>query len=189
MNNKQIKFENPIRIEELKPSETLRRIGVKENHVICDIGAGSGIFTIPAAKLTKETVYALEIDDEMLALISDKAEKEDIKNIHPIKVNNSRFDVPNKVADIVFLVTVLHEIKEKTVFLSEIKRVLKEDGKIAIIEFHKRQTPMGPPIGHRLGKEGAMEVFNNVGLIIVEEFDLGPNYYCSVFSNETNCLL
>ena len=118
----------------------------------------------------------------MLALISAKAQKDGIKNIQPIKVNNSRFDLPNKVAEIVLLVTVLHEIKE-AVFLGEIKRVLTENGKVAIIEFHKRQTSMGPPIGHRLGKEEAMEVFNNAGLIIVEEFDLGPNYYCSVFSN------
>jgi len=68
MDNKQMKFENPVRIKELKPIETLIRIGLKENHVVCDIGAGSGIFTIPASMITKNKVYALEINDAMLSI-------------------------------------------------------------------------------------------------------------------------
>ena len=44
MKQLQMKLENPTRMEELKPEDTLRRIGLQENHDLSDIGAGSGIF-------------------------------------------------------------------------------------------------------------------------------------------------
>ena len=81
MNQLQMKLENPTRMEELKPEDTLRRIGLQGNHVLSDIGAGSGIFAIPAAKITSNTVYALDINVEMLSLINDKAKQEGITNM------------------------------------------------------------------------------------------------------------
>jgi len=56
MNHKQIELENPERLAELSPKDTLMRIGLGEKDIICDIGAGSGIFTIPAAGITKNTL-------------------------------------------------------------------------------------------------------------------------------------
>jgi len=63
MDHKQNKLENLESIAELSPKETLLRIGLGEQDIICDIGAGSGIFTIPAARITKNTAFALEIND------------------------------------------------------------------------------------------------------------------------------
>jgi|GEM_PF-2602649 len=69
MDHKQNKLENPDRLAELSPKETLMRIGLGEQDIICDIGAGSGIFTIPAARITANTVFALDINDEFLDII------------------------------------------------------------------------------------------------------------------------
>ena len=181
MNNKHLKFENPVRLEELRPLETLNRIGLKEDHVLADIGAGSGVFTIPAAKITENKVYALDINDQMLELIQEKKTREGLTNIELIKVDGSRFDLPDDSCDIVLLVTVLHEIKDTTSFIREIKRVMKKDGRIAIIEFHKKETPMGPPVAHRLGKMEVAEVCIKLDLNPIEQFDLGENYYCSIY--------
>jgi precorrin-6B methylase 2 len=75
------RFENPERIKELNPAKTLKRIGLKNGDIICDIGAGSGIFYIPAAKLTSNLVYSLEINDEMLKIIDEKARKEGLSTL------------------------------------------------------------------------------------------------------------
>ena len=181
MNNKRMKFENPIRLEELKPEATLKRIGLQEDHVLCDIGAGSGIFTIPAARITKNKVYALEINEEMLSVIGEKAKSEGITNIELIKVKGDHFDLIDHSIDVVLLVTILHEIQNTTVFLEKVKTILKDNGKIVVIEFHKRETPMGPPIGHRMGKDDMIDGFKKIDFIISEEFNLGENFYCSVF--------
>ena len=181
MNHKRTKFENPMRLEELKPIETLKRIGLLDNHILCDIGAGSGIFTIPAAKITKNKVYALEINDEMLSIIGEKANTEGATNIELIKVKDTHFDIIDHSIDVVLLVTVLHEINNTTVFLEEVETVLDDNGKIVVIEFHKRETPMGPPIGHRMGKDEVIGQLKNAGFIVRENFDLGDNFYCLVF--------
>jgi len=184
MNHLQMKLENPIRIAELKPAETLKIIGLQDNHLVCDIGAGSGIFTIPAAQLTREKVYAVDINDEMLSIISQKAVTEGIYNIELVKVKDNHFEIMDHSIDIALLVTVLHEIRKHDAFLAEIKRVLKDNGKIAVVEFHKRNTPMGPPIEHRMGKDEVIDWLKKIGFIVHKDFDLGDNFYCLLFQME-----
>jgi len=181
MDHKQNKLENPERLAELSPKETLLRIGLGEQDIICDIGAGSGIFTIPAARITKNIVYAMEINDEFLAVIKEKAEIEDLPNIITMKVTGDHYDIQPGTVDVVILVTVLHEIEDKNALLTEFKRIMKNRAKLAIIEFHKCQTPMGPPVLHRLSKEEVTEMCGTIGFDMTGAFDLGENLYCLVF--------
>jgi len=174
------KLENPIRLEELNPTETLKKIGVTQEQTLCDIGAGSGIFTIPASSLA-EKVYALEISIDMLNLIREKVNTEEIKNIELVKVEDDSFNIETSSIDIAIAVTVLHEIKNKSTFLDEIKRMLKPEGKVAVIEFHKRSTPIGPMVDHRLGNESVKELFHASGFTLCDEFNLGDNFYCIIF--------
>ena len=137
-------MENPARLVELNPVETLKKIGIGKKDVICDIGAGSGIFAIPSPKMTDSTVFALDINQGTTGHYSDKAKKENLINIKPTKVNAYNYDIEAESVDIVMMVTVCHEIEDKDALLTEIKRILKKAGKLVIIEFHKMQTPLGP---------------------------------------------
>ncbi|MEI8199836.1 MAG: methyltransferase domain-containing protein [Eubacteriales bacterium] len=178
MDHKQNKLENPERLAELSPKETLMRIGLGEQDIICDIGAGSGIFTVPAARITKNTVFALETNDEFLEIIKEKAVIEDLPNIITMKVTGDHYDIQPETVDVVILVTVLHEIEDKNALLTEFKRIMKNNAKLAVIEFHKRQTPMGPPVAHRLSKEEVAEMCGQFGFVKTGDFDLGENLYC-----------
>jgi ubiquinone/menaquinone biosynthesis C-methylase UbiE len=181
MEQLQSKLENPIRLEELKPEETLKKLGLRTGDVFCDIGAGSGVFTLPAARLTKSTVYALDIKETMLERIRKKAENENISSIKLIKVSDRRFDLPDGTADMVLLSAVLHEIEDSSYFLGETRRILKSGGRAAVIEFHKRQLPAGHPTHRRVGKEDATASFESAGFMPSGGFDLGDNYYCLIF--------
>jgi ubiquinone/menaquinone biosynthesis C-methylase UbiE len=182
MNRKISKLEDPERLKELTPPETLKRVGLGGHDVVCDIGAGSGIFTIPAAKITDNLVYALETDDEMLEVIAQKARNEKLTNIKTVKVTGDQFDIKENTADLVILVTVLHEIENKAAFIQEIKRIVKYNGRLVIIEFHKRQTPIGPPIVPRISQDEVMKLCNECGFVQSDEFNLGSNLYCMVFN-------
>lgn len=184
MNRKIAKLEDPERLKELNPAGTLMRIGLGEHDVVCDIGAGTGIFTIPAAKITDNLVFALETDDEMLEVIAQKAGNEGLLNIRTLKVADSQFGINEKTADLVILVTVLHEIENKTAFLQEISRIVKCNGRLAVIEFHKRQTPVGPPIVPRISQDEVMKLGSECGFVRSDEFNLGSNLYCIVFNAE-----
>lgn len=182
MNQMQMKLENPQRLAELKPEETLKKIGFEENMIFCDIGAGSGVFSIPAAKMTKNTVYALDINEDILSLITEKAKLETITNIETVKVDDGDFKIAGGIADIAMIVTVLHEIKNKEAFLAETKRILNGTGKIAVIEFYKH-TQNGPPAEIRIGKDELADLFEKIGFSSCDEFDLGENLYCMVFEH------
>ena len=76
------------------------------------------------------------------------------------------------------MVTVLHEIENKSAFLLETKRILVPTGTLAVIEFHNRQTPMGPPVSHRLGADDVASMAEEGGWTEMKRFDLGGNFYC-----------
>jgi len=175
------KLENPERLRELRPEETLKNIGLENGQVLCDIGAGSGIFTLPAAQITSGPVYALDVREDFLQLIQEKAQALGLNNIHTVQVEGTAFDLPDCTADIVLMVTVLHEIPDKPAFLQEIYHILKKNGKAALIEFHPRRTPMGPPPERRMQQEEVETLFSSAGFKPEEEFDLGENFYCKVF--------
>lgn len=184
MKHKQEKLERPERLAELRPAETLRRVGFEDGQVLADIGAGSGIFTIPAARTTGDTVYALDTDPEMLRIIAGKAQQDGLTNIKLVAVSGDRFDIEAGVVDLALLVTVLHEIGDKAIMLEEIGRILKGGGRLLVIEFNKRETSMGPPMAIRLDKSETEAVLTAAGFSRTAGFELGDNMYGLVFTKD-----
>lgn len=184
MNDKVIsKFENQMRIEELNPKDTLIKAGFKDGMILCDIGAGTGIFSFPATKVSINDVYALEISDSMIELLKNRKAERNTKNLKIKKVDSTTLPLDDNSCDMVIMVTVLHELENKGFMLNEIKRVLNQNGRLLIIEFHKRKTPMGPPVDHRISEEYVEKICNSNGLITIDKFSLGDNFYgvvCSI---------
>lgn len=175
------KLENPDRIQELNPVQTLSRIGLRDGLTVADIGAGSGVFALPAAQITSGKVYVLEISDEMLEHIAGKAKNQNIANIELIKVAGVHLNVADHTVDIALMVTVMHELPDCGSMLAEVKRILKEAGRLAVIEFHKRDTPMGPPIQRRMDQDELADYVQKSGFTLADSFELGENMYCLVF--------
>jgi ubiquinone/menaquinone biosynthesis C-methylase UbiE len=179
--SKIVKFENPARIAELSPMDTLIKAGFKENMILCDIGAGTGIFSFPATEISNNDIYALETSDSMIELLKSRMADRNTKNLQIKKVHSATLPLDNNICDMVIMVTVLHELENKEFMIKEIKRVLRKQGKLVIIEFHKRITPMGPPVDCRIAEEDAEEICNNNDLITIDKLTLGDNFYCLVF--------
>ena len=179
--NKISKFENPMRLAELDPATTLIKAGFKEDMVLCDIGAGTGIFSFPATQISSKDIYALEISDSMIEVLKSRAAERSIQNLKIRKVDSPVLPIDSCTCDMAVMVTVLHEVEDKKFMLNEIKRVLRTMGKLLIIEFHKRSTPMGPPIDHRISEELTQEICNNNGFKTIDKFSLGENFYGIVF--------
>ena len=184
--NKIIKFENEIRLAELDPKNFLVKAGFEEDMTLCDIGAGTGVFTFPATEISNNYIYALDISDNMIEILSERMVERNIKNLKILKVDSPILPLGNNICDMVIMVTVLHEIENREVMMEEIKRILKQNGKLVIIEFHKRKTPMGPPVDHRISEEYVEELGNSKGLRTIRKLSLGDNFYCVIFDFGTN---
>jgi ubiquinone/menaquinone biosynthesis C-methylase UbiE len=175
------KFENPARLDELKPGATLTRVGLTDGDVFCDIGAGTGIFTVEAAKITRNTIYTIDTSDDMLKMIADKIAKQGFNHVVLINPKGFLYPIADNECDVVLMSTVIHEIDDKASLLNEIHRILKPQGKLVIIEFYAKQTPIGPPVDHRISEEMLKEIASQYGFVRVNQSGLGENFYMSEF--------
>ena len=187
MNKLAIKLEQEERLMELKPLATLKEFGFRAGMNFCDLGAGSGVFSLEAAKISQETIYALEISDEMIEIIKNKIKVSNITNIFPKKVVGKILELPSKSIDFLLLSTVFHEIpkEEQAEFISEIKRVLKDDGKFLVIEFLKEKSPMGPSlVEKRVSREELKIIVEKHNFLELKHKVLGKNLYAVSFEKK-----
>lgn len=176
------RLEREKRVSELNPPKTLSMIGLNKGEVFCDIGAGTGIFTVEAARMTEALTYALEINEEMIDIIEDKAKSLGLTNIKTAQVSTDLFPVPSQSCDIVLLSTVFREIDDRDILLKEMRRILKcATSRLVIIELHKRLTEIGPPVDARMSEEEVKERVEEEGFVLKRSEILGDNYYCLIF--------
>lgn len=176
---KKEKLDNSWRREVLPPKETLLEMGLKSGDIMADIGCGIGYFTTEAAKIVGESgsVYGLDILDEMLRETEEKAKRESVSNIETLKTEEYDLKLDDESVTYAFTVNVVHEVEDKELFLREISRVLKAGGKLAVIDFEKREMDMGPPLGHRISIEEMEACLEAVGFKVVKKYSFSDVFY------------
>lgn len=172
------KFNVEARRKLLAPEETLERLGLKRSDTMADIGCGTGLFTLAAAKLSSDAmVYALDISPEMLQDMTAAAGSEGLRNIIPVNTDEYDFKLGDNTADFLLVCTVLHEVDDKPRFLSECARICRPGGKIAVIEFDEANTDFGPPHAHRLKKAEVTKLLEGAGFSLAEELKIGDAFF------------
>ncbi|HMP58548.1 MAG TPA: class I SAM-dependent methyltransferase [Gemmatales bacterium] len=130
-------LERPEREEEEEPTKLLRALKLKEGDHVADIGAGTGYFTMPMARLVGATgrVYAVEIQQEMLNIVKRRANSLGLKNVVPImgKINDPR--LPADKIDLILMVDVYHEFSHPFEMTEAMLRSLKVGGRLVFVEY------------------------------------------------------
>jgi ubiquinone/menaquinone biosynthesis C-methylase UbiE len=148
---------------------------------VVDFGCGYGTFTLPAARITSGTVYALDIEPEMVHATEAKARKAGLQNVKTMLRDfvDEGTGLPSKSGDYVMLFNILHaECPE--VLLREAFRVLKPGGLLAIMHWnHDPTTPRGPSMAIRPHPEQCCDWAEQAGfrLLSPEIIDLPPYHY------------
>ncbi len=130
-------LDRPEREEEEKPSKLLELLAIKQGQVVADVGAGSGYHALRIAKLVgdKGRVYAVDIQEEMLTIIADKAKKQKLGNVEGVlgKIDDPK--LPKGKVDLVILVDVYHEFSHPYEMMQGIVKSLKPGGRVAFVEY------------------------------------------------------
>lgn len=173
------KLDNPRRREVLPPDETLRILNINNDDVFVDVGCGIGYFTLPAAKSIGENgeVYAVDISPEMLKVVEEKVQIEKLTNVKLIISEEYSLNLPDTTATIVFTCNVVHEVDDKYRFLSEMKRILKDNGRVVIIDWEKVQSDFGPPVNHRIDKTEIKGILTGLGFREITDDNLNGYFY------------
>lgn len=112
------------------------KIKLPPTAVIADIGAGTGYYTFQLTqKFPEGKVYAVEIQDEMIVALNDRKKKLNKTNVEVIKGSTTSANLPANSVDLAIMVDVYHELEYPVEVLQSIKKSLKKDGEILLIEY------------------------------------------------------
>ena len=168
------------------PETALKKLGLTSAcRDVVDFGCGYGTFTTPAARIVSGTVYALDIESEMVEMTRRKVESVCVSNV---EVRQRDFVVegsglPDATVDYAMLFNILHA-EERMVLLREAWRVLSPEGKLAVIHWnYDPSTPRGPSMEIRPKPEQCRSWTEQVGFELLPpgRIDLPPYHYGFVF--------
>ncbi|BDZ70845.1 class I SAM-dependent methyltransferase [Methanobacterium petrolearium] len=164
------------------PELVFGELNLQEGDHFLDIGCGTGDYSLYASKIIGNSgqVCALDIQDKLITNLKEKAHQEGLKNIvalisdiaHPLPVED-------KSVDVCFISTVLHSVdlaKYGPMLFREVRRVLKPDGRLVIIECKKEDLSRGPPLNMRISPEELENLVEKHGFWKINQVDLGFNY-------------
>jgi len=173
------KLDNAERRRIMPPEVTLEKLYLQKGDIVADVGCGIGYFSIPAAVIVGEMgkVYAMDISDEMLREVQVRARDNNVANIEVVKTLENSLIVADESITYAFICNVLHETENIGSFLEEVKRVLVGEGKVAIIEWMKQESPIGPPLSHRIAEQELLNMLNNMAFRVIEKINIGNEFY------------
>jgi ubiquinone/menaquinone biosynthesis C-methylase UbiE len=176
-------LEDPARDAYQKPHEVIQALGIKEGEVIADIGAGSGYFALRLAHHVGTTgrVYAVDLSPDMIRHLHGRVRNMGLLNVSPILAPADDPLLPQPV-DRFLIVDVWHHIENQSGYLALMKKQLKPGGQVVMIDFHKRELPVGPPAGMKIAREDLLNQMQSNGFRLAKEHTFLPYQYFLVFT-------
>ncbi|MCA1630128.1 MAG: class I SAM-dependent methyltransferase [Acidobacteria bacterium] len=170
-------FEDPKREEKLQINRVMDLLKIKEGSGVADIGAGSGWFTVRAARRVGSTgaVYAVDINRDYLNYIEERAQKEGLPQVRAILGKEDDPLLPARSADAVLILKTYHEIAEPVRLMRNLRAALREGATVGIIDRNGRGDD------HGLDQSVVVKEVERAGYRLVESYDFvkpdGMDYF------------
>jgi ubiquinone/menaquinone biosynthesis C-methylase UbiE len=154
----------------------LEALDVRPGQTICDLGCGNGFYTIELARRVgpRGTVYAVDIQPEMLRMLAEQAAREGLANIRPVLGTAVDPRLPAAAVDMVLCVDVYHEFSHPAAMLARIRESLAEDGRLVLAEFRGEDAAVPIKPLHKMTKAQIRAELEPSGFAVVREFDRLP---------------
>lgn len=130
-------LERPEREQEEKPALVMEALKIKPGEAVADLGAGTGYYTRRmAAKVgPKGTVYAVDIQPEMLDILTNKMAELNFHNVKPVLGTITDPKLPPASVDLILMVDVYHEFDHPYEMTTGMVKALKPGGRLVFVEF------------------------------------------------------
>jgi SAM-dependent methyltransferase len=160
-------FESPGREDRLQINRVMDILGISQGKNVADIGAGSGWFTVRAAKRVGAagTVYAIDINPEAIHYIADRAKKEQLENIKTILSKPDDPLLPAASVDAVLMLKTYHEIAQPITLMQKLLPALRPGAKVGVIDRN------GNGEDHGVGREVVIREAKRAGYRLLDQYD------------------
>ena len=175
-------LERSNREDEEAPSKALAMLGLKENSVIADIGAGSGYYTFRLAnQYPKGRIIAVDIQPEMISYLEQEKETLDVKNVsaHLGKIDDTL--LPQNSIDAAIMVDAYHEFSHPYEMIRSIHRALRPGGRIFLLEYRAEDPLVNIKPLHKMTQAQAKAEMKAAGMEWVETKDDLPWQHFMIF--------
>jgi len=169
-------LEDPSRDEWQKPHDVVMALNLKRTDTVADIGAGSGYFARRFANHAGK-VYAVDIDEKLLGMVGAKAPA----NLETILAAPDDPRLRPQSIDMVFICDVLHHIENRPAYYAKLAKALKPGGRIVVIDFHKKELPIGPHPSMKLADREVIAELQKAGFAMSKRLDSLPYQYFLFF--------
>jgi predicted methyltransferase len=168
-------FDSPGRDERLQINRVMDILGIAPGKAVADIGAGSGWFTVRAARRVGDTgiVYAVDINPDAVHYVDSRIRKEDLHNVKPILGKPDNPLLPTRV-DAVLLLKTYHEVAQPITLLRNLRTSLTVGAKLGVIDRN------GNGENHGVARDVVIREANEAGYQLLEQDDFvrdGMDYF------------
>ncbi len=160
-------FDSPGRGERLQINRVMDILGITAGKTVADIGAGSGWFTVRAARRVGEggAVYAVDINPEAIRYVDSRAQKEKLRNVKTILGKADDPLLPANTVDAVLLLKTYHEVAEPVTLLRNLRAALRSGARVGIIDRN------GNGEDHGVGRDVVLHEATQAGYRLLEQYD------------------
>jgi ubiquinone/menaquinone biosynthesis C-methylase UbiE len=177
-------FDDPARDAWQKPAETVAALGLRPGMIAADLGAGTGYFESYLSRAVGAGGLVLAIDPEpkMVQYLGQRARREGLTNVVPVLGLNDDPFLPKGRVDRVLIADTYHHIDDRLEYFGRMREVLAPGGTVAVVDFHKRPLPVGPPPAHKLAREQVVDEMQKAGWRLADEKTFLPHQYFLIFA-------
>jgi arsenite methyltransferase len=177
-------LENPQRDAEQKPDEVIAALDLKPGETLADIGAGSGYFSFRLARRVGDSgrVYAVDINSDMILFMNRNIRDKKIKNVTTILSAPDDPFLADASINRFFICNTWHHVQNRPRYMALMKKMLKPGGQVIILDYKKKQLPVGPPPEMKRAKKEVIAEMEAGGFKLAKDHDFLPYQYFLVFA-------
>lgn len=170
------------------PKGNVLQLGLREGMKVADLGAGSGHYSLAAAGVigTDGRVYAVDIQEDVLKHLLDSAHQMGLRNVEMVWGNIERkggTKLRDHSMDAAILSNVLFQLEHPAETVAELRRILKPEGRLLLIDWSGAYGGMGPHPSQVVSERAAEELFIAGGFHKLKHFRAGAHHYAIVFTS------
>jgi ubiquinone/menaquinone biosynthesis C-methylase UbiE len=176
-------LDRPAREQEVQPDRALELIGIKPGMIVADVGAGSGFMTMRLARLVSPggMVYTNDLQPSMLQLLEHRASTKHVANMKFVQGTDKDVRLPAAAIDLALLVDVYHEFWYPQEMLRSIRRALKPNGQLVLLEYRKEDPKLPIHPNHKMSVSEVRTELEAEGFVFDRLLDGLPMQHILIF--------